>query len=166
MPSQSRLPPCQLPQRGSQVGALPKVCRKPSLASLFGGRWSPVGTVQDRPSRQARRSLPLVLIERIAHVRGGCTPGNSRPGQLAAARAHQENSARARGLHPRQFAPWGGELRSRLCEPLARVRAGGGLPSRTPFKHRKGHPSWFGCPFCLGRKKLFRFTFHPAAAVL
>ena len=29
-----------------------------------------MGTVQDRPSRQARRSLPLVLIERIAHVRG------------------------------------------------------------------------------------------------
>ena len=37
----------------------------------------------------------------------------------------RENSARARGLHPRHFAPWGGELRSRLCEPLARVRAGG-----------------------------------------
>ena len=27
-------------------------------------------------------SLPLVLIERIAHVRGGCTPGNSRLGVL------------------------------------------------------------------------------------
>ncbi len=35
------------------------------------GSWSLVGTVQDRPSRQARRSLPLVLIKRIAHVRGG-----------------------------------------------------------------------------------------------
>ena len=34
------------PQRESQVGALPKVCRKPSLASPFGGRWCPVGTVQ------------------------------------------------------------------------------------------------------------------------
>ena len=29
-------------------------------------------------------------------MRGGCTPGKSRPWQLAAARAHQENSARAR----------------------------------------------------------------------
>ena len=29
-------------------------------------------------------SLPLVLIERIAHVRGGCTPGKSRQWQLAA----------------------------------------------------------------------------------
>ena len=28
--------------------------------------------------------------------RGGCTPGNSRLGQLAAARAHREDSARAR----------------------------------------------------------------------
>ena len=58
-------------------------------------------------------------------MRGEATPGNSRQWQLAAARAHRENSVRARGLHPRQFAPWGGELRSRLCEPLARVRAGG-----------------------------------------
>ena len=32
---------------------------------------------------------------------------NSRLGQLAAARAHQEASARARGLHPRQFAARG-----------------------------------------------------------
>ena len=58
----------------------------------------------------------LVLIERPAHVRGGCTPGNSRRvaardksrlGQLAVARAHREASARARGLHPRQFAARG-----------------------------------------------------------
>ena len=46
LPSQSRLMPCQLPRRGSQVGALPKACAKPSLASPFGGRWCPVGTVQ------------------------------------------------------------------------------------------------------------------------
>ena len=38
-------------------------------------------------------------------MRGGCTPGSSRLGQLAAARAHQEASARARGLHHWQFAP-------------------------------------------------------------
>ena len=95
--------------------------------------------------------LRLRLCKRIAHVRGGCTPGNSRlwvlvpsgdrPGPtepagetLAAARAHRATSARARpsawavnsrGLHPGQFAPGGGELRSRLYEPLARVRAGG-----------------------------------------
>ena len=59
---------------------------------------------------------------------------NSRPWQLAAARAHQAASARARGLHPWQFAargragqftPWSGELRSRLCKPPAHVRAGG-----------------------------------------
>ena len=34
------------PRRGSQVGAPPKACAKPSLASPFGGRWCPVGTVQ------------------------------------------------------------------------------------------------------------------------
>ena len=49
------------------------------------------------------------------------------------ARAHRATSARARpsawavnsrGLHPGQFAPGGGELRSRLYEPLAHVRGG------------------------------------------
>ena len=85
-----------------------------SCLPLLGGRWSPVGTVQDRPSRQARRSLPLVLIERIAHV-----------------------------------------------------RAEGGLPSRTPFKHRKGHPSWFGCPFCLGEKIVpFHFSSGRRCAIV
>ena len=29
-----------------------------------------MGTVQNRPSRQARRSLSLVLIKRLAHARG------------------------------------------------------------------------------------------------
>ena len=42
----------------------------PPLSSRALGSWSLVGTVQDRPSRQARRSLSLVLIERNAHVRG------------------------------------------------------------------------------------------------
>ena len=37
----------------------------------------------------------------------------------------------SRGLHPGQFAPWGGELRSRLCEPLTHVRGGSGLPSQS-----------------------------------
>ena len=50
-------------------------------------------------------SLSLVLIEPLAHVRGGvpplsirggCTPGNSRPWQLAIARAHRTTNARAR----------------------------------------------------------------------
>ena len=49
------------------------------------------------------------------------------------ARAHRENSARARpsawavnsrGLHPRQFAPMGGKLRLRLCKRTAPVRGG------------------------------------------
>ena len=57
LPSQSRLPPCQLPQRGSQVCAPPKACAKPSLASPFGGRWCPVGTVQ-RLTEPAGESAP------------------------------------------------------------------------------------------------------------
>ena len=40
------------------------------------------------------------------------------------ARAHRENSARARGLHPGQFAPIGGKLRLRLCKRIAHVRGG------------------------------------------
>ena len=46
LPSQSRLMPCQLPRRGSRVSSPPEACRRPSLASPFGGRWCPVGTVQ------------------------------------------------------------------------------------------------------------------------
>ena len=101
------------------------------------------GPVPGLSIRVPGSSLPLVLIEPPAHVRGGCTPGNSRrvaardnsrPWQLAIARAHRTASARARGLHPwqfaargraGQFAPWSGELRSRLCKPPAHVRAGG-----------------------------------------
>ena len=69
-------------------------------------------------------SLPLVLIERIAHVRGGCTPGNSRPGQLAVARAHQENSARARrGLAERSERKsfWGAFFQKGATLPLLGV---------------------------------------------
>ena len=130
------------------------------------------------------------LYEPLAHVRGGCTPGNSRLGAvscahactnrwrtctagvisqanmphgsagqfaplgpgpqwgpgptepagetLAIARAHRENSARARGLHPGQFAPGGGELRSRLYEPLAHVRGGGIFRTKEPGRQFQG----------------------------
>ena len=97
-------------------------------------------------------------------IRGGCTPGNSRRvaardksrlWQLAIARAHRTTNARARpsawavnsrGLHPRQFAPGGGELRSRLCEPPAHVRGGGCvLYSHRPWgvgRARRRKESW------------------------
>ena len=67
LPSQSRLPPCQLPQGGSQVGSSPDACRKPSLASPLGGRWCPVGTVQRLVSAAASVGagrLPLADITR------------------------------------------------------------------------------------------------------
>ena len=75
--------------------------------------------------RQARRSLSLVLIERIAHVRGGCTPGNSRLGAVSCAHActNRWRTCAAQCLGS-QFAPWGGKLRLRLCEPPAHVRGG------------------------------------------
>ena len=56
-PSQSRLPPCQLPQRGSQVGAPPKACAKPSLASPFGGGGLALARTE-RASCQPHRPLP------------------------------------------------------------------------------------------------------------
>ena len=84
----------------------------------------------------------LVLIKALAHVRGGVPPLSIRAnGRQATLAPVQEDSARARGLHPSQFAPGGGELRSRLYEPLARVRAGGISRAGPPVaksKKRKG----------------------------
>ena len=66
--------PCQLPQGGSRVSSPPGVCRKPSLASPFGGRWCPVGTVQ-RLTEPAGESALQGRAERAfpaapgAHVR-------------------------------------------------------------------------------------------------
>ena len=98
--------------------------QRTSAAQCLGCQFAPPGS-----------SLSLVLIEPPTHVRGP-VPGLSirAPWQIAIARAHREASARPRGLHPRQFAargragqfaPWSGELRSRLCKPPAHVRAGG-----------------------------------------
>ena len=106
--------------------ARPCPYRRAAQERKLGKQWPkatpfPAGGVPPLSIRALGSSLSLVLIKRIAHVRGGCTPGNSRPsawavnsrpGQLAAARAHRENSARARGLHPRQFAPWAARCRS------------------------------------------------------
>ena len=114
-----------------------------------------VTNARPRPSAWALNSrlwqlAPLVLIERIAHVRGGCTPGNSRRSasavdsrlwQLATARAHREDSARARGLHPRRFAPMAARSarahqeansrarrrRVKFFAQLSRKKAGGAL---------------------------------------
>ena len=69
--------PCQLPQGGSRVSSPPEVCRKPSLASPFGGRWCPVGTVQRLVSAAASvgdgRS-PLGCITRVGRREGGGPP--------------------------------------------------------------------------------------------
>ena len=72
----SRLPPrsaagqrptgTQRPQRGNQVGSSPKACRKPSLASLLGGRWCPVGTVQRLTEPAGENGLALARTERAS----------------------------------------------------------------------------------------------------
>ena len=63
VPSQSRLAPCQLPQRGSQVGAQPEICRKPSLASPFGGG----GLALARTERAScQRPPPMGCVEALA----------------------------------------------------------------------------------------------------
>ena len=86
----SSLRSCSSRGQRTSAGVAPRAIR---------GAW-PRGT-----SRALGSSLSLVLIERPAHVRGGCTPGNSRRvtardksrlWQLAIARAHRIASARAR----------------------------------------------------------------------
>ena len=71
------------PRRGSRVSSPPEACRRPSLASPFGGRWCPVGTVQRLVSAAASvgdgRS-PLGCITRAG--RREC-PRRGRRGQPA-----------------------------------------------------------------------------------
>ena len=55
----------------------------------------------------------------------------------------QTISSRSRGLHPWQFAPWGGELRSRLCKQLAHVRAAGGETVSSPCSGASGASYFF-----------------------
>ena len=84
------------------------------------GFWSPVGTVQNRPSRQARRSLSLVLIKRLAYARGvGRLPSPS----------CQRHDTSPKGRGETWLPPWG---------PL---RPGGTLPSGRP---RRQPRRWHG----------------------
>ena len=120
---------------------------RPSAWALNSRQWQlaiarahRTASARPRPSAWALNSRPWQLAIARAHRAANARPRpsawalKSRPWQLAAARAHQAASARARGLHPwqfaargraGQFAPWSGELRSRLCKPPAHVRAGG-----------------------------------------
>ena len=92
------------------------------------GRWCPVGTVQrltESADEKGQRPTTLPLW-RAAQERKLGKQRSAFPGRPSAWALH------SRGLHPGQFAPWGGELRSRLCEPLTHVRGGSGLPSQSP----------------------------------
>ena len=82
--------------------------------------------------------LRLRLCKRIAHVRGGCTPGNSRLGAVSCAHACTNRwrtcAAQCLGC---QFAPMGGKLRLRLCKRAAHVRGGGIF--RAKYGSEPGH---------------------------
>ena len=67
----------------------------------------------------SQANMPHGRAGQFAGVAPRAIRANGRQATLAPV---QEDSARARGLHPGQFAPGGGELRSRLYEPLAHVR--------------------------------------------
>ena len=75
-----------------------------------------------------RRFAPMAARSARAHQVTNARPRpsawalNSRPWQLATARAHQEDSARARGLHPRRFAPMAARSARAHREDSARAR--------------------------------------------
>ena len=76
-------------------------------------------------------SLPLVLIKRPAHVRGGCTTGNSRLWQLASL-VLIEPLAHVRGVAPLAIrGAW-----PRRTSRLLAFRKGGSL-RKSPVEKRK-----------------------------
>ena len=101
-----------------------------------------------------RRFAPMAARSARAHQVTNARPRpsawalNSRPWQLATARAHQEDSARARGLHPGQFAaeclrcrfaPMAARFARAHREDSARPRRGMVLNSlRLVFSHLSG----------------------------
>ena len=70
--------------------------QRTSAAQCLGSQFAPPGS-----------SLSLVLIKPPAHVRGGCTPGNSRQRTAAKRRvcANRQRTSAAQCLGS-QFAPW------------------------------------------------------------
>ena len=83
----------------------------------------------------SQANMPHGSAGQFAGVAPRAIRANGRQATLAPV---QEDSARARGLHPRQFAPGGGELRSRLYEPLAHVRGGGIFRTKEPGRQFQG----------------------------
>ena len=140
LPSQSRLPPCQLPQRGSQVGALLKVCAKLSLASPFGGG----GLALARTERASCQRLPRMgCVEALV----GCplSHGCRRASVSAAASdgrwatSHRDVAAPEGGAKSR-LPPWGrwtrvsedGEGKLPAAPSHGLCGSAGELPSQSP----------------------------------
>ena len=81
---------------------------------LAAARAHQTASARPRPSAWAVNSRPLAARYRSCSSNrqrtsaAQCLGSQFAPWQLAIARAHQAANARARGLHPRQFAPKGG----------------------------------------------------------
>ena len=97
------------------------------------------------------RSISATLETRGCEIKHVAVRDNSRLGQLAAARAHQEASARARGLHPRQFAARG------RAGQVAPVAARFARAHRTTSARARGlHPWQFAARGRAGRAAFLR----------
>ena len=124
------------PQRGSQVGALPKACAKPSLASPFGGRWCPVGTVQ-RLTEPAGESAPAGGGEGSVRPPSWCAAVREKRFAVSLAffpalRAHKGKAVgrwshlpvrSAQGVCHRQTAPHTPQLLKKLAKLLRSLRS-------------------------------------------
>ena len=94
------------------------------------GSWSLVGTVQDRPSRQARRSLPLVLIKQnSARARQGRLPSQSPSGDSSPKGGSQVGALLKVCRKPSLASPCGGGALQRRAERAPCGHLPGALPS-------------------------------------
>ena len=129
---------------------------------------------EGEPSRCATKSLQKAkscLPLWGALVPSGDCSGPTEPAgeTLAAARAHREDSARARGLHPRHFAPrgpgpqWGPFRTDRAGRRDARCRScssrGQRLALPHPFQTEKRTSKLVWVSFLFGAKKIVPFHF-------
>ena len=101
----------------------------------------------------SQANMPHGSAGQFAGVAPQAIRANARQATLAPV---QEDSARARGLHPGQFAPGGGELRSRLYEPLAHVRGGVSSGQRSLGANSRGA----GPPVAKSKKRKGRGKRH------
>ena len=125
---------CQFAPLAARCRSCSSNRRRTSAAQCLGCQFAPPGS-----------SLSLVLIERPAHVRGGCTPGNSRQRTAAKRRVCSNRQRTSAAQCPgSQFAPLAARCRScssnrqRTCAgvaPLA-IRAKGRRLNAAPVQKK------------------------------